>query len=109
MYDCQCDSGTYEFSYKIAGILIEEQVSALSYFKENKALLLDCAGMSEKQHSMFIESIEKGIEFNEKKRPYYLKQLFFGESQIMDITSYKEVRLDLIKRELEMACDKLKK
>jgi len=108
MYDCQCEPGTYEYSHRLAGLLIEEQNDAKNYVEKNKSKFLECAGMTDRDHEILLKKIDDGIEYNKKARPYYVTKLFFGESQVRDITPYKETRLDLVMKELERACMQLK-
>ena len=109
MFDCQCEPGTYEYSYKLANLLIEEQNAARDYIKQHKSELLGCIGMTDKNYELILNKIDDDIEFNKKARPYYITKLFFGGSQVSDITSYKQAKLDLFIKDIERSCQKNEK
>lgn len=104
MYECQCEPGTYEYEYRLAGLFIEEQFEAKNYLESNKDKFLKCVGMAESEHEVLLKKVDEGIDFNKNARPSFFSKLFRGESQTGGVARYKEVHLDLIIKDLEKAC-----
>lgn len=108
MFDCQCDQGTYEYSYRLGGLLIEEQKATKEYLEKNKNKLFECPGMTEAQYASALKTIDDGIEHNKKVRPNYLTKVFNGDSQIRDINSWRESKYELLVQSLEKDCAQMK-
>lgn len=106
MFDCQCEPGTYKYSYELAGLLIEEQKETRKYIENNKTKFLECDNMKTEEYEALLNHIDVVIQHNEDARPYFITKLFFGDSQVRDITHYKEAKLDGLIKHIEDACSK---
>jgi hypothetical protein len=104
MYECQCEPGTYEYEYRLAGLFIEEQYETKNYLESNKDKFLECVGMTDGEHKVLLQKVDEGIDFNKSARPSFFSKLFRGDSQTGRIYRYKEAYLDLIAKDLEKAC-----